>query len=64
MSFCDEVGGKADTGRDPPFTMPLHLECAHYEKHGPDAVVPGWYEDVSEPAFDRAEALKFCSPSP
>ena len=51
--FCDEVGGKANTGRGSTTHHASHLECAHYEKHGSDAVVPGWYEDVSRAGFDR-----------
>ena len=42
------------------WTMHMHPECHRYEQtpevrqrlHNDD-----WYEDVSEPAFDRAEAL-------
>lgn len=38
------------------WTMRMHPECHAYEgKRG--AVDPDWYEDVSEPAFNRADAI-------
>lgn len=39
------------------WTMRMHPECHRYEQM-PGIVDPDWYEDVSEPAFERAEAVK------
>lgn len=33
------------------WTMRMHPECHAHE--GPKTVHPDWYEDVSDPAFDR-----------
>jgi hypothetical protein len=38
------------------WTMRMHPECQAYEQK-PGTVDPDWYEDISEPAFDRADAL-------
>lgn len=37
-------------------TMDMHPECHAYERV--DGVVdPDWYEDITEPAFDRSDAI-------
>lgn len=41
------------------WTMRMHPEC-HAHEQKPGVVDPDWYEDVSEPAFTRAEALAEC----
>lgn len=38
------------------WTMHMHPECHAYELL-PGIVDPDWYEDSSEPAFTRAEAI-------
>lgn len=37
------------------WTMHMHPECHAYESN--DTVDPDWYEDVSEPAFERSYAI-------
>lgn len=37
------------------WTMHMHPECHAYERR-PGIVDPEWYEDISEPAFARADA--------
>lgn len=61
--LCGErinVGDTQDTrtgvGDGVMWTMHMHPECHAYEKET-GTVDPDWYEDVSEPAFERAEAL-------
>lgn len=39
------------------WVMKMHPECHTYECSG--AVDADWYEDVFDPAFTRADALKF-----
>ena len=43
------------------WTMHMHPECHKYEqKPGhPRTVDEDWYEDVSEPAFDREDAIAY-----
>ena len=38
------------------WTMHMHPECHAYEQR-PGVVDPDWYEDVSDSAFSRAEAI-------
>ena len=39
------------------WTMRMHPECHKYEQK--DGIVdPDWYEDISEPAFYREDAIK------
>ncbi len=45
------------------WTMHMHPECHAYEQK-PGAVDPDWYEDVSEPAFDRKDAQAALQPTP
>lgn len=40
------------------WTMHMHPECHAFEG-SPGVVDPDWYEDVSDPAFDRADAIAF-----
>ncbi len=37
------------------WTMHMHPECHAYERR-PGTVADDWYDDISEPAFTRAEA--------
>ena len=39
------------------WTMHMHVECHAYEVGPANPVDPDWYEDVSDPAFRRADAL-------
>lgn len=39
------------------WTMHMHPECHTYEQI-PGVVHKDWYDDVSEPAFDRKDAIK------
>lgn len=39
------------------WTMHMHPECHAYEQK-PGIVDPDWYEEISEPAFDRTQALE------
>jgi len=44
------------------WTMKMHPECHAYEQK--DGVVdPDWYEDVSDPAFERADAIAAFNPA-
>lgn len=38
------------------FTMHMHPECHAYESRA-GVMDQDWYEDISEPAFDRADAI-------
>lgn len=56
--LCGEpilVGDKYDqrngVGDDGFWSVRMHPECHAYESN--DTVDPDWYEDVSEPAFER-----------
>ena len=61
--LCGEVivpGGFYDTrtgvdGSDM-WTMKMHPEC-HTHEQKPGTVDPFWYDDITEPAFDRPAVL-------
>lgn len=53
--FHDTRKGVSDGGM---FTMRMHAECHAFERDG-NAVDWEWYEDICDPAFDRADALAF-----
>ncbi len=38
--------------------MRMHVECHAYEEQ-PGVIDWDWYEDVSQPAFERKDALEF-----
>jgi hypothetical protein len=44
------------------WTMHMHPECVAYEAM-PGNVDPDWYEDVSDPAFYRADAIAATRPT-
>ncbi len=50
--YCTRTGVEEGDGF---WTMRMHAECEAYES--PQTVDPEWYEDISEPAFYRADAL-------
>lgn len=41
------------------WTMNMHPECHKYETDS-GTFDTDWYEDVSDPAFKREDAIKFC----
>ncbi len=41
------------------WTMHMHVECHAFEISPVKPVDEDWYEDVSDPAFSRAEALAY-----
>jgi hypothetical protein len=44
------------------WTMRMHPECQQYEQSPAiRAHLMDWYEDISEPAFPRADAIAYCS---
>ncbi len=53
----DTRSGRSDDGF---YRMRMHPECHRYEQNG-DAVDSDWYEDISDSAFDRADAIAFCA---
>jgi predicted nucleic acid-binding Zn-ribbon protein len=52
----DVRSGLSDDGW---YTMHMHPECHKYEQKQPSPVDSDWYEDISEPAFDRKKATDF-----
>ncbi len=61
-ALCGERIEKGDTqdtrtgvGDGDVWTMHMHPECHSYEQK-PGTVDPDWYENVSEPAFNRVQA--------
>lgn len=42
------------------WVMDMHPECHQYESV-PGAVDPDWYENISDSAFDRSEAIAHAS---
>jgi hypothetical protein len=49
--------GACDDGM---WTMHMHPECELYEQH-PGTVDWDWYEDISDPVFNRKEAIEFAA---
>lgn len=58
INVGDLYDKRAGVGDGAVWTMHMHPECHAYE-NSPGAVDPDWYEDVSEPAFERKEAISF-----
>jgi hypothetical protein len=62
ISIGDTQDIRTGVGPDGMWTMHMHPECHAYEQK-PGIVDPDWYENVSDPAFKRADALADSSPN-